>query len=57
MADRQYLSFFLQFYDSYDKIQVLTLFWHLVYTYLVYTYKVLIGDKENVIIFKTLCMK
>lgn len=32
--------FFLQFYDSYDKIQVLTLFWHLVYTY-----KVLIGDK------------
>ncbi len=48
MADRQYLSFFLQFYDSYDKIQVLTLLWHLVYTY-----KVLIGDKENVIIFKT----
>ena len=48
MADRQYLSFFLQFYNSYDKMQVLTLLW-----YLFYTYKVLIGDKENVIIFKT----
>lgn len=29
-------------------LHYLTLFWHLVYTY-----KVLIGDKENVIIFKT----